>query len=254
MSKLLTFSGKKGSGKSTCFNYCAGRAMKAANLIVDFEVSDKSNGDLGVVSYNEDGSPAVGIFDFNLNHPEFVDYLVNIVYPVVTPHNISSPLKRFCVDMLGCDPNCIFGKNVDKNQLTQYQWHLMPFTSDNNPLSRLQDGYMSGREIMQFWAHDIFRAMDPDIHINAFFRDLEQIQSELVIAVDGRYPNEVEKIQSAGGKVIRLTRNVYDDQHEGEIALDDYPHEKFDAVIDNQNMTLAQTIVELEKVLTGWGW
>lgn len=59
---------------------------------------------------------------------------------------------------------------------------------------------------------------------------------------DVRFPNEVEFIQSLGGKVIRLTApnrtansklSAEARAHESEIALDDYPLSNFDAVVNN---------------------
>ena len=76
--------------------------------------------------------------------------------------------------------------------------------------------------------------------------------TELAIVPDIRFPNEVKAIQKAGGKVIRLTRSPYEDSHASETSLDNY--KEFDHVINNKDMTIDETNMELLKVLREWGW
>jgi hypothetical protein len=80
-----------------------------------------------------------------------------------------------------------------------------------------------------------------------------------IIITDVRYPNEVEYIQSHGGIVIRLNGdpgNVRklnltgrDLSAPSETGLDDYPIDKFDAVIDNDG-TLDQLRQKLFEIFT----
>ena len=84
---------------------------------------------------------------------------------------------------------------------------------------------------------------------------INQIQSEqsaLALVGDCRFPDEVEAIQKAGGKVIRLTRAPHDAPHASEVALDNY--EGFDAIIDNEDMGVDEQSKELLNILMGWGW
>ena len=76
--------------------------------------------------------------------------------------------------------------------------------------------------------------------------------TQLAIVPDVRFENEVEAIQKAGGKVIRLTRKPHEDAHPSETALDNY--ENFDAVIDNQNFDINETNIKIMEVLREWGW
>jgi hypothetical protein len=41
-------------------------------------------------------------------------------------------------------------------------------------------------------------------------------------------------------KTIRLGRNVYDDKHSSETALDTFPRQNYTLFVDNQNMTIAE--------------
>jgi hypothetical protein len=64
----------------------------------------------------------------------------------------------------------------------------------------------------------------------------------------------VKGIQDAGGKVIRLTRNIFgdSDQHPSETALDDY--EGFDFVLDNQKMSLQEQNEAVYNKLVDWNF
>ena len=78
----------------------------------------------------------------------------------------------------------------------------------------------------------------------------------MAIVCDVRFPNEVEAIQKAGGKVLRLLRDVYEgqDQHSSETALDDYPLEKFDWVLDNKELTVAEQNDAVFQLLKEINW
>ena len=69
----------------------------------------------------------------------------------------------------------------------------------------------------------------------------------LAVIDDCRYPNEAEAIQIAGGKVIRLTRSNYKDSQKSESAFDEDC--EFDAVIDNQDMSIQETHTEIIKAM-----
>jgi len=75
--------------------------------------------------------------------------------------------------------------------------------------------------------------------------------SPIAVIGDCRFLNEAEAIKKAGGKVIRLTRSIYESNHQSEVDLDNYTN--FDAVIDNQNMSIDQSCEEFMKILTNMG-
>ena len=64
---------------------------------------------------------------------------------------------------------------------------------------------------------------------------IQKEQSELAIIADVRFPNEAKAIEDAGGKVVRLTRRVREDNHSSEVALDDYA---FTHYIDNKDTSI----------------
>lgn len=117
-------------------------------------------------------------------------------------------------------------------------------------------GPMTGRDVMQFVGTEIFRRMYGNIWADATIRKIKQDNPTMAIVCDVRFPNEVEAIQKAGGKVLRLLRDVYEgqDQHSSETALDDYPLEKFDWVLDNKELTAAEQNDAVFQLLKEINW
>ena len=62
----------------------------------------------------------------------------------------------------------------------------------------------------------------------------------------------MEAVQKAGGKVIRLTRDPFEDEHASENALNEY--DGFDCVIDNSSMSIDESNKLLLNTLKEWGW
>ena len=112
---------------------------------------------------------------------------------------------------------------------------------------------MTGREFMQYFGTDVCRKIYPDIWTDRLIKDIVAEQPNLAIISDARFENEIEAVQKAGGKVIRLTRSVEGvDAHESELALDNFSG--FDAVIDNQNMSIEESCQKLIELIDSWGW
>lgn len=126
------------------------------------------------------------------------------------------------------------------------------------------------RELLQTFGTDYFRAIWPDCWLNAYQKN-PAILADMVITPDVRFENEVELIQSLGGKVIRLTRSPYNDQHESETALDWLVNETecwlagynqsaridpiklhFDALIHNEAMDIYTQNIEAERLVERW--
>ena len=59
-----------------------------------------------------------------------------------------------------------------------------------------------------------------------------------------RFGNEAKAIEKAGGQLVRLTRNIYNDDHSSEVALDDYP---FTNYIDNSDTNIDDLTVKVKK-------
>jgi hypothetical protein len=74
----------------------------------------------------------------------------------------------------------------------------------------------------------------------------------LAVIDDCRFPDEIEAIQDAGGKVIYLTRSNFTDGHASESALDNFSG--FDALIDNADLSIHETNIKIIECLDHWGW
>ena len=95
------------------------------------------------------------------------------------------------------------------------------------------------------------RKIYDNVWANACINKITKEGSDLAIIADVRFPNEVEAVKKAGGKVLRLERNVHEDDHDSETALDvdNYDHSNFWHVLDNREMTIQDTITEVKSLL-----
>ncbi len=140
----------------------------------------------------------------------------------------------------------------------------------------------TAREVLQIVGTDWFRSLDSNCWVRAYRDSIERAcnadrrQEVLVLTPDVRFPNEVKCIQDLGGHVIRLLRAPFpDDKHESETALDAYEcltlgqkltaseavrlycdeaHLRFDAIIDNREMTIEEQNEAVWKLVNEKHW
>lgn len=164
--------------------------------------------------------------------------------------------EKVCIDVLGLDKEQCYGTDEQKNTLTQYKWENLPFEirqknhlgieyASNGEIYNfiMPTGFMTAREIMQVVGTDIFRKyFDDSIWVNATFRNIAKDKCPFVLISDVRFPSEVRGVIDAGGYMIRLSRDIYnDDDHSSEVALDKYDwliHDSRICMIDNKNMSI----------------
>jgi len=100
--------------------------------------------------------------------------------------------------------------------------------------------------------------MYSQVWVDSSLRRVVQDQPQLALFTDCRFPNEVEGVQAAGGKVIRFTREPFSetDTHSSETSLDRdvYDWDNFDYVIDNADMSIAEQNEAFYNVLSGWNF
>lgn len=183
--------------------------------------------------------------------------------------------EHICIDILGLKREQCYGTDAEKDSPTKLRWEDMPVPrkifdivckwydeyntediSDNDKdlvvSFNRQTGFMSGRQVMQFVGTDIFRAMYPRVWCEGTIKKIRQDKADFAMITDCRFPDEVEVVQEAGGKVIRFLRNELNDPHHSETALDDYTG--FDAVIDNSCMSLSTKNDAVLKQLKDWNY
>jgi hypothetical protein len=261
--KLLGFSGKKDSGKDTLVRYIVGRELQKVGKVIKFEVSENTNGQLLVDVYNGVGENEFdiqqGILNLYMTDKETLDFFKEYCYPYVRVFGFADKGKTFLNEFFGISREKMYGTNKEKDELSSFNWEQLPASLPKGEVKTIgrvvkKTGPMTYREVMEEWLQIILRGVDEKCHINATFSEINQSNTKFAIIKDVRNENEIDAIQSVGGKVIRLLKDSHGSTHEGEISLDNYDPTGYDYVLNNMGQTLEETIKELEKVLTKWGW
>lgn len=176
-------------------------------------------------------------------------------------YTFADSIKRFCTDVLGLRHEQVWGTDEDKNELTKYMWENMPeyirwdfggrmvnvgglickespkgksedvynslLKSCRHPIG-LKKGAMTSREIMQVFGTDLCRLIFGDsIWVDDLFRRVERDSVDYAFIPDVRFPSEIKKLSTRRGLIIRLFRDVSnEDCHSSEMSLDDYDWSK----------------------------
>jgi len=258
MVKILGFSGRLQSGKNTACNWILSNVL-VANEVVSYAKIDEQ-GRL-IVPLLIDGELMEGGLDPCSHEPHVQQFFAEVVWPICKIYAVADELKTACINTFGLSYQQVYGTNEQKNQPTKYTWHdfsrfLSGKTFETIDNERRWNAQMTARDIMQAYGTDMMREIDNNIWIDACINRITKEDSELALVSDVRFPNEVESIQAAGGKVIRFLRAPFKDQnqHASETALDDYSLEKYDAVIDNTNMSIPQQNEAVTKLIVEWGF
>jgi hypothetical protein len=254
---IIGISGKKQSGKNTTANVLHGIVLKERGLVKDFNICDE--GKLRVLTDDASGQEGWGEWDITRRDPAFVEYAEHNMWPYVKLYSFADALKSVCVELFNIPPECVYGTDEQKNTLIPHLlWENMPGVTtevtpqdpvDREVAGRLgvyyekvlsgvvyhKPGPMTSREILQFFGTDIMRKMWEPVWVSKCLKDIKREGSLLAIIADIRFPNEVAAVEEAGGFVCRLTRQVFEDAHASEVALDDH---QFKYIIENEELRL----------------
>lgn len=277
--QILALSGRKQSGKTTCCHALNGYFMALAGIVRGQAAVDK-NGKLWVTDIFGDKA-FEGIFDYEYNTDGMKEFLKENLHDYVKIYSFADTLKqKVCIDVLGLSHGQCYGTDEEKNSLTHLKWEDMPgiiiptkaseilcdidgYGENPSMLEKAvpniivhDEGIMTAREVLQFVGTEIFRKMHSNVWVDALFRQIEKDAPLLAVISDCRFPNEVMAVKEIGGKVIRLTRTIKEDNHPSETALDreNFDWDIFDCVLDNQNMSTAEQAAALEEILHEWQW
>lgn len=248
MSQIIGFSGKKQSGKNTLCSFLHAYQLKSYGIIHGFDISDQGELVIETLIRDERGKESLGkgIMDVTRLDIEFAVWAMDNIWPFVKHYAFATAIKEIGIGLFDLPKESVYGTDEEKNSPIKYKWEDMPTKVKG------KSGTMTGREFMQYFGTEICRKIYPAIWTDRTIKDIKAEESRLAIISDVRFENEAEAIKGVGGKVIRLTRSIGEDFHPSELALDEYKN--FDAVIDNQNMTIEESCQELVKILDGWGW
>ena len=176
-------------------------------------------------------------------------------------YNFADTLKDACVSMLGLRPEQCFGTDADKNSLTPLLWDNLPayvrwnfgdrtiafyreadkgtfrlpvggeLTEDMYNLNKREGirflghrtGPMTGREVMQVFGTDVMRKMFfNDVWVNATVNRINAEKKPLALVADMRFRSELKALYPQEAYVIRLERNILNDQHSSEVDFDGF--------------------------------
>ena len=248
MPNIIGLSGAKQSGKTTSTNFLYGYQLRVNEIIEKFLMNPET-GELLVnaKTINEKGEEeeGLGVLDIERRDSDFIDYASQSIWPYVRSFGFADPLKIISIQLFGLLEEQCYGTNDQKNTPINIKWEDLPVSSDKT-------GFITAREFLQYFGTEVCRKIKPNIWVDSCINRINQSGTGLAIVSDVRFPNEVDAIQKAGGKVIRLTRKPYEDAHGSEISLDDY--EGFDYVLDNQDLGVDETNKQLLGIIKSWGW
>jgi len=267
--KILAFAGHKQSGKTTTCNFLHGYQLRSHHIIDGFAITEGGDLVINTSIIDSEGAEEAShaVLDTSRNDLEFAEWASYAMWPYIKRYSFAGALKQIATGIFELRDEQVYGAESQKNSKTWFKWEEMPGVITDLKLSKKSDikklidtgvlkyhkpGKMSAREFLQFFGTDICRHIYEDVWQSRLMNDIAREGSLLAVIDDCRFPNEAEAIQEAGGRIIKLTRGNHKDAHASECALDDY--ENFDAVIDNQDMTIHDTNVELIKLLDEWGW
>ncbi len=236
---IITLAGKKGGGKNTAANFIAGNFLKKTRQIDDFRLTK-----LGQLELLNQSCSNVVVKNGDFDKFGFAD---------VKFYSFADPLKQFCIDTLGLTFEQCYGTDDQKNELTHCEKIIAEVNGIDDKGKIFKETIKekaTAREVMQIFGTDMVRSLWTNAWAFATYKRIKNDGVKLAIITDARFPNEVTMGKENGAKVIKLLRSPFDDNHPSETALDDFPDETFDAVLDNSAMSIDEQNQALEQILS----
>lgn len=265
MNKLtLVLTGKKQSGKSTMCNYIRARYLSLKHPNKHFGIDQAGNlvGFSGVTEFCKTR--------FSMVADELQSYIDR---ESVKVYSFADPLKDFCINVLGVPYEGCWGTDAQKNTpvphllwenlAQEYRPYVERYTEEKyvefsgvqRAASKVREhrtGPMTGREVMQIFGTDICRRLYGDCWARGTYNKIKSEGIELALVADARFPNEITIGTEVKAKTVRLGRNVSNDNHASEIALDNFPREQYTLFIDNSNHTIKEQCAFIDPYIDQW--
>jgi hypothetical protein len=259
MQKILLISGKKQSGKSSLCNFLHGYEMLRNNVISAFDIGDNGELLVNTRAVDADGhiQEGVGILDIERKDFEFQQYAMDNIWKYIKVYSFADSLKMFAIQHFGLSYKQCYGTDEDKNTNTSVKFSdisfaMPPIMVGERKKNGTYNKLLSAREFLQLFGSDICRRIFESCWSKPIIDQILVEQAPLAIISDVRFISEIEMPRAFGAKVIRLLRNKYEDGHSSENELDNYTD--FDAVIDNNKLTMKEKNHQVFNLLRSWGW
>lgn len=258
MTQILAFAGTKQSGKTSGAHFVSAYVIsQIARLNLDaplfrtFHQGDDGKVLINAVFNNAEGEPVkdVGVINFSSKEENFIEYASEMIWPYVKIYSFADTLKEVAVNVFGIPYEQIYGTNAQKALPTHLEWRNLP-----PDIGCHREGYMSGRDFMQAFGSDICRKLYPDIWVDSCIAKIRADESDIAIIDDCRFINEINKVKQAGGKIIKLQREIDNDEHVSEKEIREAPLELFDLVLDNRTLSIRDKNQEILDYLYKIGW
>lgn len=257
MTKILALSGRKQSGKNTSANFLVGLEMVSQDMVEYFRIDEQGRLIVPTMFKGKE-KPEDGVIDVSGANQYMNMYLEDTgLSQHVKCYSFAGYMKDFLCTMFDVPRSMVWGSDAEKGvQIPHILWENMPGDKkkvlwDGEKLGK-KTGPMTGRELLQYFGTEVLRHIFGKCHAVATVKKILADGPELAIITDCRFPDEIEVVKGADGKVLRLTRKTNDDTHSSETSLDGYAD--FDGVIDNQEMTIEQCHSHLFKTLVEWDY
>jgi len=263
MSIILGIAGRKQSGKNTLANSIIGSKVAELGLVDYIRVGVGGQIIVPTDKRGKNDETIEGILDFD--EPSIWKHLNERCMEVhkvpfaahLSLYSFADPLKQFCMEVFGLTQEQCYGTDKEKNSKSEIQLgnlqDLVCQYDDHFEFSGVNlSDKLSAREVLQIFGTDICRTLKESCWVNATISRIKEEGAACSIVTDVRFPNEANGIHDAGGKVVYLTRNVCEDRHKSETALDNY--KGFDGIIDNHEMSLEESLHAFHNLLASWGW
>ena len=171
------------------------------------------------------------------------DYLVN--FHEFRRESFTNTLKDACAAVFGWDRTLLEGRTKEARE---WREQVDPWWAE-----RLDMPTLTPRWVLQYWGTEVCRkGFHDDIWIASLENKIRNSKDHVVIS-DCRFPNEIQSIRNAGGKIIWVQRGALPDWYEtaveankgSNIAINDLKMRKihasetawvgtdFDSIIDN---------------------
>ena len=264
MTRLIGISGRKQAGKNTTANFMYGNKMLEHELVKDFRIGD--DGSLQVYTANSAGVLDWGLVDITSHDSAFLEYAEQEIWPYIKLYSFSDALKAMCVKLLGISYTDAYGNDVQKSTLTHIRWENMPgviadaelwnhilelYPEGLEPVDLIyhEKGYMTAREVMQYFGTEVMRRIHGPIWIDSTMKRIKEEGPEIAIIADVRFPNEADAVLDEDGELIRLTRFI-EDNHISETALNpqNFDQNKFTYLVDNQDKDIGYTLKKVGQI------
>lgn len=251
--KLVLLCGGKTSGKTSAATAIYGYHLTSVGAIPNASIDEL--GKMSIV-YNKEENTGI-YFDIDDKSPELLNWREKYINHYVNHVGFADELKLSAANLFGLDYNKLIGTNEEKNEACHILWGNMLKLLSGPIKKQVKEIYfptvsekdfsqtlMTNRQFMEVYGTFICRTIYEICHINSAYNKLKIFNPQIGIITDCRFQNEFEffeKLHSEEVYKIKLKRNSADKSIAvSETGLMDVSDDRFDLVVDNENMTMAE--------------